>query len=414
MINKISEIVDILLGIAFFIMISALFIYIGITRTQLTTKSFNKISFINNEIEKLSVLENINFPDEEELRYNIYKLVDPNLFDKYFFLYNYLWSYDYGIQYIPKIENLKKINSKNDDLVKLQKEKYFNRDSLKFKIKSLTKREDYLIDYDYIDTKNYRNYHIRPIPELTISNEVLLKLKTIKNVSFRSSEEFEQALRQTLGLETYKQFNSFIRAVIDSIAGWQKILFFSSIGFFNFLLIANQAINSKIKTKEKSLTENELDEGIIKAKQDISEQPEKVTPIWTLAYYTLQKYYNKNLSQINSIYKLSIAVMIMGFLLIVSILIASIYFKIVIKLDSIGIIAGIITEFIGATFLFIYKSTINQALQHSKSLEEINKVGMSIKIVESIELDDKNKSKIDDAKIEIAKKLITSNNDILP
>ena len=98
--------------------------------------------------------------------------------------------------------------------------------------------------------------------------------------------------------------------------------------------------------------------------------------------------------------------MILGFALIVSILVSTVYSKVDVKLDSIGIIAGIITEFIGATFLFIYKSTVNQALHHSKSLEEINNVGMSIKIVESIEKDDKNKEKIDDAKIEIAKKLI--------
>ena len=32
-------------------------------------------------------------------------------------------------------------------------------------------------------------------------------------------------------------------------------------------------------------------------------------------------------------------------------------------------IAGVITEFIGATFLFIYRSTIQQAINYSQTLE---------------------------------------------
>lgn len=59
----------------------------------------------------------------------------------------------------------------------------------------------------------------------------------------------------------------------------------------------------------------------------------------------------------------------MGFFLIVSILFSSIFMKNDIKLESISIITGIITEFNGAT-LYIY--TIKQALQHSRSLEAIN------------------------------------------
>ena len=37
--------------------------------------------------------------------------------------------------------------------------------------------------------------------------------------------------------------------------------------------------------------------------------------------------------------------------------------------------SGIITEFIGATFLFIYRSTMQQATNYSKTLERINSVG---------------------------------------
>ncbi|MGZ3643806.1 MAG: TRADD-N-associated membrane domain-containing protein, partial [Ktedonobacteraceae bacterium] len=50
----------------------------------------------------------------------------------------------------------------------------------------------------------------------------------------------------------------------------------------------------------------------------------------------------------------------------------------------IGALAGIITEFIGATFLFIYRSTVQQAANYMKTLERINSVGMATKILDTI------------------------------
>ncbi len=144
-----------------------------------------------------------------------------------------------------------------------------------------------------------------------------------------------------------------------------KIFHGEVIGLKDVITFQGRSINELKKAFHESIND------YLEWCRERGEKPEKILPIWDLANYTLQKYYNKNLSQVNSIYKLSVAVMVLGFALIVSILVATVYFKIDMKLDSIGIIAGIITEFIGATFLFIYKSTIKQALQHSNSLEEI-------------------------------------------
>jgi hypothetical protein len=47
-------------------------------------------------------------------------------------------------------------------------------------------------------------------------------------------------------------------------------------------------------------------------------------------------------------------------------------------------LAGVITEFIGATFLFIYRSAIQQAVDYSKSLERINSVGMAMQILDTM------------------------------
>jgi hypothetical protein len=44
----------------------------------------------------------------------------------------------------------------------------------------------------------------------------------------------------------------------------------------------------------------------------------------------------------------------------------------------------VVTELIGATFLFLYRSTIQQAAGYAKTLERINSVGMAMQILDSI------------------------------
>jgi hypothetical protein len=55
-----------------------------------------------------------------------------------------------------------------------------------------------------------------------------------------------------------------------------------------------------------------------------------------------------------------------------------------ITLALLGGVAGVITEFIGATFLFIYRSTARQSVSYMKTVEQINTVGMAVQIINSI------------------------------
>src|SRR5215203_2493461 len=55
---------------------------------------------------------------------------------------------------------------------------------------------------------------------------------------------------------------------------------------------------------------------LAKAESRILEEPEKVKPAWDLARVTLEAYFSRNLRQINSIYWLSVFVMLLGFLII--------------------------------------------------------------------------------------------------
>lgn len=71
---------------------------------------------------------------------------------------------------------------------------------------------------------------------------------------------------------------------------------------------------------------------------------------------------------------------------------------------------GIITEFIGATFLFIYKSTVEQAIRYTSSLERINSVGMSMQILDTIKQSKETLVELTQAKISISKLLLMQAN----
>lgn len=124
-------------------------------------------------------------------------------------------------------------------------------------------------------------------------------------------------------------------------------------------------------------------EKIQKAEMIVDEYPDKARPLWNLARERLEVYFQRNLSQIRYIFWITVFVMLSGFVLIAY----GVFQAFGAEKLSASILttsAGILTEFIAATFLVIYKSTLNQANNHVKTLERINAVGMAIQILDSI------------------------------
>jgi hypothetical protein len=128
----------------------------------------------------------------------------------------------------------------------------------------------------------------------------------------------------------------------------------------------------------------EIKEKIADAESKVQNEPEKTKPAWDLARVTLEAYFNRNLSQIASIFWLSAVVMFCGFLIIVWGVFQAIRHPDVTTPATISTLSGVVTEFIGATFLFIYRSTIQQAANYSKTLERINSVGMAMQILDTM------------------------------
>lgn len=143
--------------------------------------------------------------------------------------------------------------------------------------------------------------------------------------------------------------------------------------------------------------EKESAQKMQEAEKRASEHPDKVLPAWEISRIHFESYIKRNLFQIRLIFMLTVGVMLIGF----GIIVYGIY-KAVNGIDfniaMLTAIAGVITEFIGATFLIVYRSTLDQASEYVKMLERINAVGMSLKIMDLVsdnEPELKNKSLAD-------------------
>jgi nitrate reductase gamma subunit len=132
------------------------------------------------------------------------------------------------------------------------------------------------------------------------------------------------------------------------------------------------------------LTESRARERITEAENKAEQEPEKVKPAWDLARVTLESYFNRNLSQVTAIFWLSVSVMFIGFAIIIWGISQALGTPESTLPAVITGLAGVITEFIGATFLFIYRSTIQQAANYTRTLERINSVGMAMQILDTI------------------------------
>ncbi len=166
-----------------------------------------------------------------------------------------------------------------------------------------------------------------------------------------------------------------------------------------FILLIAVSSFSPVQTRD---TNRFFREKIAEAESKVDEEPTQVTPAWDLARVTLEAYFSRNLSQITAIFWLSVTVMVVGFAIIIWGISQAIQSPDSIVAASIAAGAGVITEFIGATFLFIYRSAIEQAINYSKTLERINSVGMAMKILDTMP----DEAKPDDLKSKTKAKLV--------
>lgn len=148
-------------------------------------------------------------------------------------------------------------------------------------------------------------------------------------------------------------------------------------------------------------------------KNDIStamKNTSELHPEIGMSYTTLSTYFNQTLKRADLIFQLSVFVMIFGLgIALISIWIAYQVPK-NITVAIVGGVSGIVIQFVGATFLFIYRSTIAQANRYTQTLAKINSISMAMQILDGIKEQEVSESleELINAKIEIAKLLLVN------
>jgi TRADD-N domain-containing protein len=134
----------------------------------------------------------------------------------------------------------------------------------------------------------------------------------------------------------------------------------------------------------RDLSTEEARRRIDQAAKKAEEDPGRAKYAWDLAQAKLEEYFDKNLSQVNQVFRVALGVMIIGFMLVIAAAVLSLHSPEVTPASKVSAIAGIVAQFIGATFMVMYRSTVTQANEFMSILERINTVGMAIRVLDAI------------------------------
>jgi len=99
--------------------------------------------------------------------------------------------------------------------------------------------------------------------------------------------------------------------------------------------------------------------------------------------------------------------MMVGFCFVLAAVVMSLNHPEITPAAKVAALSGIITQFIGASFLVIYRSTMAQANEFMSVLERINTVGMAVQVLDSIP--EANAALKDKTRAQIVELLLSSN-----
>lgn len=201
---------------------------------------------------------------------------------------------------------------------------------------------------------------------------------------------------------------SFFSNVVIWQSGFARTL--ESIGVA--IMAIGGVIAILISVVQKSKEEFRREQKIEAVEKRVQENPGETQIAWELARVKLESYLNRNLSQVRSIFWLTVTVMMVGFILIS----VGVYEAFVdmanFNASILAAVSGVIVSFIGGTFLVLYKATMEQAKDYVTILERINAVGMSVQILDTI--NDNSVNLKEQTTADVAKQLLSMYSDAVP
>lgn len=150
------------------------------------------------------------------------------------------------------------------------------------------------------------------------------------------------------------------------------------------LLVLALLLVSGVSAYQETLVREERERKIQQVEQRYAENPTETQAAWDLARVNLEKYIDRNLAQVHSIFWVLALVMLAGFGLILAGVVQLFQAPTELPPSILAAGAGVLLNFIGASFLVVHRSTMSQAKEYVTVLERINAVGMSVKILEGL------------------------------
>jgi len=149
-----------------------------------------------------------------------------------------------------------------------------------------------------------------------------------------------------------------------------------------FILVVGSVYLTSRKLRALDLKEREEFE---RAKLLAEKSPDQVSLFWEASSTNLQAYFKRNLTQIKWVFGVAVAVMLAGFFFVLwGVALSYNDPNHVTPTAKIATVSGLITQFIGATFMVIYRSTMAQANGFVDVLDRINTINVAMKVLDSI------------------------------
>ncbi|HXO20004.1 MAG TPA: hypothetical protein VOA87_08785 [Thermoanaerobaculia bacterium] len=123
---------------------------------------------------------------------------------------------------------------------------------------------------------------------------------------------------------------------------------------------------------------------LAEAKKRAENNPEETQAAWDIARIKLEAYFDRNLIQVNLVFWVAVFVITVGFGFVLAGVLFSLNNPKELSTPRLAAVSGIITQFIGATVMVIYRSTMLQANEFMSILERINTVGMAVRELDRI------------------------------
>jgi hypothetical protein len=135
-----------------------------------------------------------------------------------------------------------------------------------------------------------------------------------------------------------------------------------------------------------------VEEKLAEAEDQAKKNPQSSKPIWEMSYYQRERFIEINIKQNNDIFRLAFRMIVFGLILIILGLSRDFMYP---STDPnvawAAVIAGLITQFIAATILVIFKLVFQQTMEYFKTVERMASIGVAMTMMDTLSDEERTK-----------------------